>query len=556
MVAAEEPSTVWTVVRQVSCKSFGRIVVFDSAPDVQYPGAYAALRPAGAEHSALRSQGFSLVSAPGEPAAINIGLRRRPPPAFEEAFRVGGQVAVTELPGNNDILRGSGARANLVYNCGRLPLAMAPMVAVLRWRPPEGVAPPRVWWCVHTEEEADGVAEALKSAGPPLDPAPAAGLRVTVLRCGVVADGPAVGEAVAGLHELLGPGAVAEENCGAEGIKRLPRLLQAAVAADAAEGIGCALETFGSTVLHSQLCQLLPGARCGPQRSFGCRPELSKDRAGLGPWPLDCIMPWKALLPWRSASRPLAFQDWLFLPTDPLPIALFRIAFGYLCAYYAFNAIHSGRVQRDHVYADMRFKYDHLEFLGPDAPPEYVHYIYYAMGWASVGILIGWPYRISCLVYTITFTWHFFAEATYYNNHYWLMTLLGLHLLLANAASCLVLNPPRVLLGLLRGAWRRLRPAAVPSKRDAPAGEPQRDADGTPVVAAADRGGELRHRGPAAASDAAAKPAEPKQQQQQQQEGEDKHGGKSPPGQDKGEAPPSPPLPPMPASFDLAPANP
>eukprot|EP01062_Namystynia_karyoxenos_P045382 TRINITY_DN33687_c1_g2_i1.p1 TRINITY_DN33687_c1_g2~~TRINITY_DN33687_c1_g2_i1.p1 ORF type:complete len:1314 (+),score=479.59 TRINITY_DN33687_c1_g2_i1:102-4043(+) len=48
----------------------------------------------------------------------------------------------------------------------------------------------------------------------------------------------------------------------------------------------------------------------------------------------------------------------------------------------------------------------------------------------------------------------------------------------------------------------------------------------------------------------------PKQQQQQQQEGEDKHGGKSPPGQDKGEAPPSPPLPPMPASFDLAPANP
>eukprot|EP01062_Namystynia_karyoxenos_P045387 TRINITY_DN33687_c1_g3_i2.p1 TRINITY_DN33687_c1_g3~~TRINITY_DN33687_c1_g3_i2.p1 ORF type:complete len:930 (+),score=275.73 TRINITY_DN33687_c1_g3_i2:64-2853(+) len=505
---AAEGEKVWTVIKVVDCGTFGRVLTFDAEAEAVLPGGFALLRPETVPKDSQREQGFSFVSAPGEPAAVGVGTRRWLPAEFEAAMRVGGRFVLASTQVNSGIMQRQDIRPNLVYACGRCPLATIPLASIVRWRPGTGQLAPRLWWCIHTEEEVEGFAEAVAAGGPALAAVPDAGgrsaVQAVVLRCGAVAEGAAVDAAVGALQEALGRGAVREERCGAEGIAALPRLLAAARDADAAAGLGTGVETLGSSLLHRQLRMRLPTCHFAHQESFGFRPDPACEEPLPSAWPVACIMPFRALLPWRCPERPCAFQEWLFLPTDPLPVAMFRIAFGFLCCTYAIKALWSGRVYRDHVWSHMRFKYDHLEFLGTDIPAPYVYWVYVIMGLSAAGLCIGWPYRLSCLAFTVTFGWHFFSEATSYNNHYWLMTLLGLHFLLADAAGSFALDPP----GMLRCWWgSRRAPVAPPHS----AAEPARDADGTPVAmgAAADRSGELRRRKAPPAPPPSAQPQQP-----------------------------------------------
>eukprot|EP00756_Hemistasia_phaeocysticola_P055401 Hpha_TRINITY_DN31338_c0_g1::TRINITY_DN31338_c0_g1_i1::g.194528::m.194528/K10106/GGCX; vitamin K-dependent gamma-carboxylase len=386
------------------CAGHYRLARLDTPhPASAHPGAFVMLK---IPDSDMRHQGFALVSVPGDKnVVIAFASERRLPAAFEMALKPGGQFEVSIAP-KSGVETQHGESRHLIFTCGLWSLASFPLYAVLR---SQAQATPRVWWCVHTDEEVRGIVGLLETLGSE------GKAQLVLVLCGSVAQGPSIDR----LQAILGERVTARD-CGEEGVSALPRLLQHE------KGIA---EVFGAARLRQDLSQSLPGISFQPP-SCGCTiiPDAWKnDPTASHPWPARSYLP---------------LPEWLFVETDPLPLAFYRIVLGLLCFIYVVKIYLNGRVYRDHFYVDLRFKYDFLEPLGHDFQEETDIYVMYAiMALSSLGLALGFPYRLSCVLFTASFAWHFFVEATNYNNHYYLKFLLGFHFLLTDADVCLAWKP-------------------------------------------------------------------------------------------------------------------
>eukprot|EP01063_Lacrimia_lanifica_P039264 TRINITY_DN858_c0_g2_i6.p1 TRINITY_DN858_c0_g2~~TRINITY_DN858_c0_g2_i6.p1 ORF type:complete len:1022 (+),score=324.15 TRINITY_DN858_c0_g2_i6:58-3066(+) len=191
------------------------------------------------------------------------------------------------------------------------------------------------------------------------------------------------------------------------------------------------------------------------RNNFGFVPGPRSARVDYEPLPITSWLPPFSFSFVPLGRSTLGLHDWMFLPTDPLPLALFRIAFGYLCADYAYDQLYWGDAYRTHIRADMRFKYDYFEFLGADLPERLMYLMYYIMFFSAIGMMLGFPYRLSCFGFGFSFMWHFFAESTHYNNHHYLMWFLGYVFMIVRADACLKFSPWRTtkyIAGLLVGS--------------------------------------------------------------------------------------------------------
>eukprot|EP01063_Lacrimia_lanifica_P039260 TRINITY_DN858_c0_g2_i1.p2 TRINITY_DN858_c0_g2~~TRINITY_DN858_c0_g2_i1.p2 ORF type:complete len:585 (+),score=169.59 TRINITY_DN858_c0_g2_i1:283-2037(+) len=101
----------------------------------------------------------------------------------------------------------------------------------------------------------------------------------------------------------------------------------------------------------------------------------------------------------------------------------------------------------------MRFKYDYFEFLGPDLARDHMWGMYYLMFFSAIGMMLGFPYRLSCFGFGFSFMWHFFAESTHYNNHYYLMWMVGYVFMIIRADACLKFSPWRTTKYVVGTLW-------------------------------------------------------------------------------------------------------
>ncbi|PQJ16010.1 HTTM domain-containing protein [Aureicoccus marinus] len=117
-------------------------------------------------------------------------------------------------------------------------------------------------------------------------------------------------------------------------------------------------------------------------------------------------------------------KRWLFERTDNITLVLFRIFYGFLMAAESFGALSTGWVRRTLIEPQFTFNFIGFDWLQP--LPGWGMYAYFAlMGIAGLCIMVGYRYRLATFSFAILWTGVYLMQKTSYNNHYYLMVLLG-----------------------------------------------------------------------------------------------------------------------------------
>ncbi|KAK1800913.1 hypothetical protein P4O66_005578, partial [Electrophorus voltai] len=119
-------------------------------------------------------------------------------------------------------------------------------------------------------------------------------------------------------------------------------------------------------------------------------------------------------------------------PTDPASLGIFRCLFGMLMAVDITQE--RGLSHLDYKYLDGApiCRFPLFNFLEP-LPMDWMYCVYLVMFLGAVGIMLGWFYRLSCLMFISTYWYIFFLDKTAWNNHSYLYGLIGFQLTLMDA---------------------------------------------------------------------------------------------------------------------------
>jgi hypothetical protein len=114
----------------------------------------------------------------------------------------------------------------------------------------------------------------------------------------------------------------------------------------------------------------------------------------------------------------------LLAPVDIASIVLFRVGFGAIMAWWAWDYLATGRVRYYYVQPRFHFTYYPFDWVQPwPGIGMYVHFL--ALAVLSVAIAAGFCYRAACVLFAIGFAFVFLLDATNYQNHYYLIILLA-----------------------------------------------------------------------------------------------------------------------------------
>ncbi len=108
---------------------------------------------------------------------------------------------------------------------------------------------------------------------------------------------------------------------------------------------------------------------------------------------------------------------------DNAPLILFRIIFGVLFVCESFGAIFTGWVRENLIEPQLTFSHIYMEWLQP-LPGNGMYYYFVLMGLASIGVMLGYRYRLSIILLTVLWAGCYYIQKTSYNNHYYLMLII------------------------------------------------------------------------------------------------------------------------------------
>jgi hypothetical protein len=115
----------------------------------------------------------------------------------------------------------------------------------------------------------------------------------------------------------------------------------------------------------------------------------------------------------------------LLRPVDNSSLAVFRMAFGVAVAWHGAQILSGGSVDYHYIDPVFHFTYYGFDWVRPwPGAGMYVHLA--VMIAAALCFALGLFYRAAAVVMFVTFTYLFLCERALYNNHYYLMSLLGL----------------------------------------------------------------------------------------------------------------------------------
>ncbi len=136
--------------------------------------------------------------------------------------------------------------------------------------------------------------------------------------------------------------------------------------------------------------------------------------------PLNCAHSYDAFtMTSERQSHPLGS---LFRPIPGYSVAILRIVMGVLLL---FESVNYGIFHcLDCLYrsTEYLFKYPYFDWVALP-PGRGLEMLFFVMGVASVGVILGFWYRVSIIVLTVCFTWYFLIDASEYLNHFYLTIL-------------------------------------------------------------------------------------------------------------------------------------
>ncbi len=124
----------------------------------------------------------------------------------------------------------------------------------------------------------------------------------------------------------------------------------------------------------------------------------------------------------RSAWR--ALLDQMYRPVDAASLVVVRIAFGLLMVGLVLRFFAAGTIERLYLAQTLHFKYPFLSWL-PDPSPWVLDATFVLVGITALMIAAGFLYRFASVVFTLSWPYIFFFDQTAYQNHDYLICLLG-----------------------------------------------------------------------------------------------------------------------------------
>tara|TARA_B100000965_G_C19569900_1_gene748592 strand:+ start:293 stop:1642 length:1350 start_codon:yes stop_codon:yes gene_type:complete len=105
------------------------------------------------------------------------------------------------------------------------------------------------------------------------------------------------------------------------------------------------------------------------------------------------------------------------------PLAVFRIGFGLMMLYSIMRFYFMGWIDKVYVKPNFHFKYYGFEWI-PELG-EYTYILFVLCALASITIALGFKYRISIILFFLSFTYIELLEKTVYLNHYYFISILS-----------------------------------------------------------------------------------------------------------------------------------
>lgn len=133
--------------------------------------------------------------------------------------------------------------------------------------------------------------------------------------------------------------------------------------------------------------------------------------------------------PHRSWWHPAAWYAHLQAPTSILPLIVLRIAFGLLMFVGTIRFMANGWIAEFYLQPAFHFTYYGFGWIKP-LPGIWLYGVYGVLALAALGIALGAFYRVSTVLFWLLFTYTELLDKTYYLNHYYFISLLGLLLIL------------------------------------------------------------------------------------------------------------------------------
>lgn len=122
----------------------------------------------------------------------------------------------------------------------------------------------------------------------------------------------------------------------------------------------------------------------------------------------------------------------LLHPVDAAALATFRVFFGAMMVWEVIRYFQFDWIHRYYIAPEFHFTYEMFPFVAP-LSATLMYLMFLAMGISALGIAIGLFYRVSAVLFFVTYTYVFLLDKTQYNNHYYLIILLSFLLVFVDA---------------------------------------------------------------------------------------------------------------------------
>ncbi|MEM0962794.1 MAG: HTTM domain-containing protein [Bacteroidota bacterium] len=125
-----------------------------------------------------------------------------------------------------------------------------------------------------------------------------------------------------------------------------------------------------------------------------------------------------------SPPRLARLGQWLTSPVSIAPLASFRVLFGGMMALSVLRFTLLGWIDQLYVQPSFHFTFYGFGWVAP-LPEAGMYAVFAVMGLAAVGIMLGWQYRVSAIVFFLTFTYVELIDKTNYLNHYYFVSIVA-----------------------------------------------------------------------------------------------------------------------------------
>ncbi|MBC8044507.1 MAG: HTTM domain-containing protein [Rhizobacter sp.] len=132
------------------------------------------------------------------------------------------------------------------------------------------------------------------------------------------------------------------------------------------------------------------------------------------------------------AAVPNSIKTYLTAPVHIAPLAVLRVLFGAMMVISAVRFLWLGWLDEQYLKPMMHFTFYGFAWVKPLSAP-WLYAVYTMMLAAAAGMMLGFHYRISSVVFFLAFTYIELLDKAYYLNHYYFVSIVALLLMLVPA---------------------------------------------------------------------------------------------------------------------------